>query len=122
MSQVYHISGCIICGTTAARWRYTVNGYQVYFCAGCGLGFVSPAPTPQELARYYDQIYAVPLERYAGRVARHEGHIADLERWQPARGRLLEVGASYGHSLALARARGWQVAGVELSPRSSAYG
>jgi SAM-dependent methyltransferase len=73
------------------------------------------------LAEYYDHSYAVPLDLYAGASERNAARIADLERWRPARGRLLELGASYGHSLALARERGWDVVGVELSPTASAY-
>jgi SAM-dependent methyltransferase len=34
---------------------------------------------------------------------------------------LLEVGASYGHWLAAARRRGWDVAGVELDARAAAF-
>ena len=112
---------CMVCGSHDIRDHLTINSYQVLRCAACGFQFVHPTPTPAELAHYYDQSYAVPLERYAGNRARNAGHIADLERWQPGCGRLLEVGASYGHSLAAARARGWQVAGVELSPTASRY-
>jgi SAM-dependent methyltransferase len=112
---------CLVCGSHDIREHLTVNSYQVFRCAACGFQFVHPTPTPAELARYYDQSYAVPLERYARNSVRNDGHIADLERWQPVRGRLLEVGASYGHSLAAARARGWQTTGVELSPTASRY-
>ena len=47
--------------------------------------------------------------------------LAELERWLPERGRLLEVGCSYGYGLAEACERGWHVAGVELSPTASLY-
>jgi SAM-dependent methyltransferase len=113
--------GCPLCAARQARFTLALNGYQVFRCAACDFQFVHPTPTPAELAEYYDQSYAVPLERYARNRARNTGRIADLERWQPGRGRLLEVGASYGHSLAAARARGWQVAGIELSPTAARY-
>ncbi len=116
-----YLMSCLICHSTLIRPRFIQNGARVFRCAACGFQFVHPTPTPAELARYYDQSYAVPLERYARNSARNAGHIADLERWQPSLGRLLEVGASYGHSLAAARARGWQPAGVELSPTASRY-
>jgi SAM-dependent methyltransferase len=112
---------CLICQSPDSHLLYVQNGYAVRRCDRCGFGFVAPTPTPAELGRYYDQTYAVPLERYARGTARNNSRIADLERWRPERGRLLEVGASYGHSLALARARGWQVAGVELSPTAAQY-
>ncbi len=113
--------GCPLCEVRQARFALALNGYQVFRCANCGFQFVHPTPTPAELAHYYDQSYAVPLDRYARNSTRNSGRIADLERWQPDRGRLLEVGASYGHSLAAARARGWVPAGVELSPTAARY-
>jgi SAM-dependent methyltransferase len=114
-------AGCLVCGSTRAEQRFVQRGYPVLRCAECGLEFVAPTPSPSELAEYYDRSYAVPLELYAAASDRNAARIADLERWCPARGRLLELGASYGHSLALARERGWDVAGVELSPTASAY-
>jgi SAM-dependent methyltransferase len=112
---------CLVCQSADIRYLYAQAGHRVWRCRACGFTFVHPTPSAGELARFYAQSYAVPFERYAANEARNLGRIADLERWQPGRGRLLEVGASYGHSLALARARGWQVAGVELSPSASAY-
>jgi len=114
-------TSCLVCGGTRAERRFVQRGYPVYCCQACGLQFVAPIPTSAELADYYNRSYAVPLERYAAAGHRNIARIAELERWCPERGRLLEFGASYGHSLALARDRGWDVAGVELSPTASAY-
>ena len=112
---------CIVCGAAGAQPALTQNSYHIFRCLVCNFLFVHPTPPSEELAHFYDQFYAVPFERYAHNTLRNEGRIVDLERWQPYRGRLLEVGASYGHSLAVARARGWQVVGVELSPTASSY-
>ena len=114
-------AGCLVCGGTQAEQRFVQRGYPVFRCTGCGLEFVAPIPSPSELADYYNRGYAVPLERYAAAGRRNIARIVDLERWCPGRGRLLELGASYGHSLALARERGWDVVGVELSPTASAH-
>jgi SAM-dependent methyltransferase len=112
---------CIVCGANGAGRRFVQRGYAVYRCPECGLQYVAPIPSASELADYYNRAYAVPLERYAAAGQRNIARIADLERWCPQRGRLLEFGASYGHSLALARERGWEVVGVELSPTASHY-
>jgi SAM-dependent methyltransferase len=114
-------AACLVCGAKQAKQRFVQRGYRVLRCAACGFEYVAPTPSAAELAEYYDRSYAVPLERYAAAQARNTRRIAELERWCPERGRLLEVGASYGHSLALARERGWSVAGVELSPGAAAY-
>jgi SAM-dependent methyltransferase len=112
---------CLVCGERRARQRFVQRGYPLYRCSGCGFEFVAPTPSLTELAEYYDRSYEVPLERYSSAGARNAARIAELERWCPGKGRLLEVGASYGHSLAAARDRGWDVVGVELSPTASSY-
>ncbi|NOK61276.1 MAG: hypothetical protein GFH27_549305n45 [Chloroflexi bacterium AL-W] len=112
---------CLVCRGTRACHTLTLNGHDVYTCRICGFTFVSPTPTLEDLACFYDQAYAVPFERYAHNVARNENRIVELERWVPERGYLLEIGASYGHSLAVAQSRGWRVAGVELSPTAARY-
>ena len=114
-------AGCLVCGETHVEPRFVQRGYPVFRCTGCGLEYVAPIPSPGELAEFYDRSYTVPLELYAAAGERNAARIADLERWCPKRGRLLELGASYGHSLALARERGWDVVGVELSPTASEY-
>ncbi|MBI3154355.1 MAG: class I SAM-dependent methyltransferase [Burkholderiales bacterium] len=114
-------SACLVCGSTSRAQRFVQRGYPVYRCLGCGLQFVWPTPTAQELSDHYARNYAVSLERYAAARERNIARIAELERWRPERGRLLEVGAAYGHSLALARDMGWDVAGVELSGAAAAY-
>jgi len=114
-------AACLVCGAASAERRFVQRGYSVFCCGGCGFEFVAPTPSNSELADYYDRSYAVPLELYAAASDRNRRRIADLERWCPGRGRLLELGASYGHSLALARERGWEVVGVELSPTASEH-
>jgi SAM-dependent methyltransferase len=114
-------TNCLVCGATRAEQRFVQRGYPVFRCTGCSLEFVAPIPSASELADYYNRGYAVPLDRYAAAGHRNIARIAELERWCPSRGRLLEFGASYGHSLAAARERGWDVAGVELSPTASQF-
>ena len=85
---------CPMCATPQARPNHHIEGYWVYACTACGFKFVHPTPSGEQLAHYYARQYAVPLERYAGNTARNESRIIDLERLVPARGNLLEVGAS----------------------------
>ncbi|MDQ6691916.1 MAG: class I SAM-dependent methyltransferase, partial [Candidatus Dormibacteraeota bacterium] len=55
------------------------------------------------------------LREESGRAQMWTKRVAMIEALQPARGRLLDVGAGIGTFLALARDRGWQVAGSEVS-------
>ena len=115
------LNSCIVCGARRAAPHLIQSGYQLWRCASCGFVFVSPTPSAAELAAYYATRYAVPLARDADHPARHAARLADLERWVPERGTLLEVGASHGFFLAQAQQRGWHVAGVELAPDAAAH-
>ena len=105
---------CTICSGTSSRHCAT-GSFSYYKCAGCGLLYSSPIPTPAELASYYSQQYEVNREDYRMRSAVcAEKDLEIVERWTH-RGRLLEVGSSWGYFLDCARRRGWEVSGVELS-------
>ncbi|NWG74285.1 MAG: hypothetical protein HXY24_06710 [Rubrivivax sp.] len=112
---------CMVCGSTSRDLRFVQRGYSVYRCRDCGLEFVWPTPSARALTEHYARNYAVSLDRYAAARDRNAARITELERWQPGRGRLLEVGAAYGHSLALAREMGWNVAGVELADAAARH-
>lgn len=115
---------CAICGGKTVVRHKTCNGFQIVRCLQDGLIFTSPRPV--ELAPFYDERY------YNGGmpgVYANYTSFADQElvpEWnkrldtieaslggQP--GHLLDVGCATGSFLNLARERGWQVSGIELS-------
>jgi 2-polyprenyl-3-methyl-5-hydroxy-6-metoxy-1,4-benzoquinol methylase len=104
---------CPVCGYVhVAPWMRD-NGYTIFRCARCDLGFVSPIPDDEELTRHYNEAYAVNFIRYRNNVSTRR--VEELEEWHQPRGRLLEIGCSYGYELALARDRGWEVIGTEVA-------
>jgi len=117
--------------------------YRIVRCEQCGLVFVSPRPTEEEIARLYDDAYftsgSYPGNIHGGGTAGHVGALATprLRRrareehqktlrqiealWQgqgkrDSAPRLLDVGCGAGYLLDAGRALGWEVQGVELSP------
>jgi SAM-dependent methyltransferase len=107
-----------VCDAEASRLRYMKNGYEVWVCEGCGLLYVEPTPSVEQLAHHYNTRYAVDFADYTEDM--NDSRLTELERWQSP-GRLLEVGSSYGHWLALAREHGWDASGVELSADTARY-
>lgn len=123
MEDTAQLIACALCGGRAAPWCVK-NGFSLYRCAACGHGVVQPLP--QDTAGVYGAEY------FAGASGGH-GYVnydADKEPMRPffnralgeaeallgpGRRRLLDVGAATGFFLSMARARGWQAAGVELS-------
>jgi SAM-dependent methyltransferase len=131
------VSACPICGSAEVVRRFAgpagapatasaegfgssrraVQPIGVLACRACGAGWQDPPPTPQAVAAAYremrDDLYLAeePLRRRAlGR------NLALLDRRAGGRrGRLLDVGCSAGLFAELARAAGWEVAGIEPS-------
>ena len=123
---------CCLCDDVGER-LYQIPPYGVRRCARCTLVFISPRLHEEALSRLYDQVDyfeggvygkrsrwspAMVLQRVwtSGRLDRIARARSDGRSGRPASGqRLLEFGSGYGLFLDAARARGYQVQGVELS-------
>jgi SAM-dependent methyltransferase len=106
---------CVLCGGPLAA-RAVRGGLTVRECRACRLGRLDELPADAE-ARYRSADYFRfwPEEVSAQKRRSGDWLIARLEAARSgARGRLLEVGCASGELLEAARARGWEVAGVEL--------
>ena len=93
------------------------NGRQ---CMRCGLIYVSPRPSPDEIVNLYahdsahtDSAVLARNELHRRLCARHSLRI--LKKYLPA-GDLLEIGAGGGFFLNEARRAGFNVKGIELNP------
>jgi SAM-dependent methyltransferase len=79
-------------------------------------------PTEAELTSYYNSSYTVPYARYRARVDEEFPLLERLlNRASVRRGRMLEIGCSYGNMLARFGAEGWSVEGVEIDARAAAH-
>jgi 2-polyprenyl-3-methyl-5-hydroxy-6-metoxy-1,4-benzoquinol methylase len=85
-------------------------------CMNCGHIFANPCPSPQFITSLYSEI-ADPLyeEEAQGRSKNFLRLLSYLEKIQPSKGTLFDVGAATGILLNLARQRGWEPAGIESS-------
>lgn len=112
---------CGLCGHTAGRTLFAVSGRQVIRCAACGIAFTYPPP---EAELYQDASYFTQQNEYFSERERFrdlfQSLLEHIERHRRP-GRMLDVGCGPGFLLALARERGWEVAGVELSAWASRY-
>jgi 2-polyprenyl-3-methyl-5-hydroxy-6-metoxy-1,4-benzoquinol methylase len=85
-------------------------------CRECRFVFSSAVPTAGELREHYERYgrddYLSPLTAKRYREL--------LDRFEPARSnnRLLDVGCGVGHFAAVAKGRGWNVYGTELTDRA----
>jgi 2-polyprenyl-3-methyl-5-hydroxy-6-metoxy-1,4-benzoquinol methylase len=95
-----------------------VRGYGIRRCPACELTFVWPKPSDSELAA----LYATYHENTGQHLLNSEGEtelfthvVARLIDAVGPSGSLLDIGSSYGHFLALARARGFSTKGLEIA-------
>lgn len=118
---------CNLCGSRDSDVVYRMPDHLYFLdewfstvrCRSCGLGFVNPRPTREEIAKYYPsefyEIFEDPSEHHERRYAVEAEYV---ERAVPIAGRLLDVGCANGAFPRFMRARGWEVEGVEVSQTS----
>jgi len=113
---------CNLCGANDGKPLFRLRDYRLMVddiqwtavrCRSCGLGYLNPRPTMDEIGRYYPESYfahrRLQLDRYqrqAAYVPRGQGN------------RLLDVGTARGDFLLVMRDQGWEVEGIEPSERA----
>ncbi len=118
---------CVLCEGSHDAAVISENGFTGRQCSNCGLIFVSPRPTRQQIDEVYEKGEAylspewfvqTPESLSAVLRARRD---AKLIQRHIAGGSLLEIGPGRGTFLVAARERGFEVAGVELNPTQAAF-
>jgi SAM-dependent methyltransferase len=117
---------CAVCGSSDSRLLGIDNGFRVTKCTtpDCGLVYVSPRPSGEQLQELYDKYY--PENDVAPNAWKHEmdaivRECRDLLLSLAPTGTVLDIGCSYGHFLQEMVAAGWVGIGVEPSPTAARY-
>lgn len=106
-------------------WLVSHEKFKLVRCRQCQLVFTNPRPDEQEVGRYYQsEDYISHSNTSQGAMASAYQAVRSLmlgrkarlvEKLQPNKGLLLDVGCATGHFLQVVRRRGWQVQGTEPS-------
>jgi 2-polyprenyl-3-methyl-5-hydroxy-6-metoxy-1,4-benzoquinol methylase len=130
-------ASCTICRSDGRSPTYTVDGYHVVRCKGCGHLYVSPRPSMDEIHSIYDEHYfanpafgSTDHDAYFG----YMDYLLDRERIQVRlsevlsrierhewRGRLLDIGCGLGFFVETAAQHGWDAWGVDLNRSAVAW-
>ncbi len=108
-----------------------VKGYDVIDCAACGFRHALPLPEPLQLEQAYrEQYYAEEKPTFLSHAGEDQAwaELAQNDRLEifehilaPSRRSLLDIGSGPGFFLRTAKARGWQVMGIEPSRQAAAH-
>jgi len=119
-----HIA-CIFCGRNSENVIIKENGFTGRKCPECGLIYISPRPTQDDILDLYGHDHAAISSEshitgeFAKRLyAKH--HLAVVGHYLK-HGDVLEIGAGAGFFLDEARKRGFRPFGIELNPVQAAY-
>jgi len=109
---------CILCASTAFERLFQRAGKWFWRCRACELVFVHDIyPEFSQDTGHLEHTYVFDRLEVAGRkkVRKYDEFLDLLEPFR-AQNRLLEIGCGQGLFLERARARGWDVQGVEVLP------
>ena len=118
------VKACHVCEGGRVYYLFSTSDYRVVRCDDCGLVFLNPQPSDDELAGIYGANNFLGSDSETGRQAVSEIkratarlYLSEIRRYRgPESGRLIEIGCGDGEFLALAEADGWRVTGIEYSP------
>lgn len=115
---------CPICGLNNSKFLFKIdrfnNTYSIVNCKDCGLLYVNPQPTEQELVKHYSKNYNysyMQQNKESGKDRDDSKEISNIKK-----GILLDVGCGSGLFLLAARKHGFIVRGVDLSTKMTKYG
>ena len=115
---------CTLCESPRHKTFLRAKGRTVIECRDCGLRALSPMPSLDQLITINEEtvhpFFHACLEDEESYRTYFARKLDDLQRYQRS-GRLLDVGCGAGFFLDAARERGYDIAGVDLSPVPVAY-
>lgn len=113
---------CNLCQSDDTKKLYVKDSFNIVRCRKCGLVYVNPRPTLEELKEFYKEkdAHIEPAKERDIFMHRFEKIIKIIEKFKN-KGKLLDIGCSYGYFLELAQRHGWESYGVEISDYVSRY-
>ena len=118
MTETLKEVDCDLCGSAEKILIKTEESYPISRCRNCSLIYVNRIPNIEEgkvIGEYYEGTKA-EIEASEWRYKDVSKYlVAEINKFHPNKGTLLDVGCGYGFFLLEARRSGWQVFGTELS-------
>jgi SAM-dependent methyltransferase len=110
---------CHLCSGTDEVTYLEARGYRIAQCRNCGLWFVNPQPTVEELRQFY-ATYDDGEQWRKGEEHFNRGVRKAIKRRKPS-GAVLDIGCGSGNFLRCMKEAGFSVVGIEPSERGSQF-
>ncbi len=126
---------CNLCGADDASRHLTISGFNICRCRNCGLLYVNPRPSAEDITKVYDRSYFsngedCPDRGYYGYYAYEESEEQIKDTFRPrldriesilgaGRGKLLDIGCAMGFFMSVAEERGWRAHGTDVSEEAA---
>jgi len=120
---------CILCGAQERELLIEKDSWKIYRCHKCGLGFLDPRPSQEEVEHlyrdeYFSERYDEGLDPNSAEFQkrlRSEKHRVRFIKKVKQDGQVLDIGCGYGYFLAACRNEGFEVSGVDVSGWATQY-
>jgi 2-polyprenyl-3-methyl-5-hydroxy-6-metoxy-1,4-benzoquinol methylase len=112
---------CPNCDSRATKFERIVEGYVLERCRACGLVFVNPQPTRDDINELYLQKTPESQADFylrtvsPAQIYEYDRILRDLRALAPAGDRLLDLGCAAGYFMQRANAAGFTAHGIDLA-------
>lgn len=116
---------CPICTSVKVEFKFLKNNFGLFNCSLCNVQFIHPLPNDKDL----DKTYSDPSYHKESRYETNQQNSAFQKLWEKRlkkinsfgyqSGFLLDIGCATGNFLKIAKAQGWNIAGIEKSSNAA---
>ncbi|MEY5018953.1 MAG: Ubiquinone biosynthesis O-methyltransferase [Verrucomicrobiota bacterium] len=105
---------CPVCESKYHSAVSSKNGYDIHRCPDCGLLFIHPFPSPEELSDFYSNYHKSKQyeDKIASKIKRARKRIRSLGR--PGGRTLLDVGCNLGFAAEAGKSLGYRALGIDI--------
>ncbi|HIA64479.1 TPA: class I SAM-dependent methyltransferase [Candidatus Poribacteria bacterium] len=111
---------CPVCAVQDTKLLFAKDGFSVVACDSCNLKYVNPRLRSNNLEENYINEYYPAIKRNHIQYnqmewLQMEERLIEIQKRFPHQGRILDLGCGMGTFLYLAKKKGWETFGVDLS-------
>ncbi|MBN1274043.1 MAG: class I SAM-dependent methyltransferase [Candidatus Aminicenantes bacterium] len=110
---------CDLCGVDKTRHITEANGFDLVRCRNCGFVYVDPRPTREALRDFYEEYFVEGEENISAWRREFQSLYREIRerinRSYGKKGKILDVGCSFGFFLDVMKEDGWDIYGLDYS-------